>query len=41
MGEGDVTYLQRSKAFLLIKTPIYVFEVHNASVWLRRGTEWK
>lgn len=38
-GEGgDVTYLQPSAAFLLIKTPICVFEVHNVSVWLRGGT---
>ena len=35
---GDVTYLQPSAAFLLIKTPICVFEVHNESVWLRGGT---
>lgn len=35
---GGVTYLHCSLAFLLIKTPICVFEVHNESVWLRRGT---
>ena len=43
MGEGGrrwrgVTYLHRSAAFLLIKTPICVFEVRNESVWLRGGT---
>lgn len=37
-GGGDVTYLHCSAAFLLIKTPICVFEVHNESVWLRGGT---
>lgn len=35
---GDVTYLHCSEAFLLIKTPICVFEVHNESVWLHGGT---
>lgn len=35
---GVVTYLRCSTAFLLIKTPICVFEVHNESVWLRGGT---
>lgn len=37
-GRGGVTYLHSSAAFLLIKTPICVFEVHNESVWLRGGT---
>lgn len=37
-GVGGVTYLRCSAAFLLIKTPICVFEVHNESVWLRGGT---
>lgn len=37
-GGGCVTYLHCSAAFLLIKTPICVFEVHNESVWLRGGT---
>lgn len=37
-GECGVTYLRCSAAFLLIKTPICVFEVHNESVWLRGGT---
>lgn len=36
--KGVVTYLRCSTAFLLIKTPICVFEVHNESVWLRGGT---
>lgn len=36
-----VTYLHHSAAFLLIKTPICVFEVHNESVWLRGGTRRK
>ena len=34
---GVVTYLHCSTAFLLIKTPICVFEVDNESVWLCGG----